>query len=474
MARLSTARIILLTIVGLAVLHYTNVLAPLTSLLVTPAARFTDDPYTFGTCPPSAWNGGQWQRRERPRVAGVNDTELTRSEDIFHYNGLQGCAADREFYWHLAADNGNHFSRFPDATEWEWVPAKGCRGVKPLSAEALVKHLVEEGGWFLLGDSVTENHFFSLSCTLYPHVRATPNYTENPYFDRAWPQNLYLDPASPLVRTLDFPDGFDIAETPLVTFRRNDLLLTHVDLEELHRGKHPEMYEGFTGAPRGNFSLFGGEAHWAQSPREYWAWFTEPLPKRYATLFTNTGGHWTTTLMHGFRDEEAEGQGIRPLLTFFGHAVDRWAREVQTLLDRERAREDAERREQAAAGRAGHRKGKILRREVVVRAYATGHEDCHNFREPWAEFKPDEAYRNRWYNWAWFDEMNALFQRVLASPLYPDIHFLRIDLPQRLRPDAHGTGDCLHLMTGSGVMEGWTRYLWHFVSRELPAHAGAS
>jgi hypothetical protein len=258
---------------------------------------------------------------------------------------------------------------------------------------------------------VTENHFFSLSCTLYPHVRATPNYTENPYFDRAWPQNLYLNPGSPLVKTLSLPEGFDVAETPLVTFRRNDLLLTRAELEALHRAKHPEMYENAgSGAGKDGFALFSGEQYWSQSPREYFEWFTAPAPMRYGTLFTNTGGHWTTSLFAGFHEEDAEGHGIRPMLDFFGSAMERWAREVQTLMDGERAREERELRERVALGRAGRRKGKPLRREVVVRAYVPGHEDCHDFGEPWTEFHPEIAFRWKWYNWAWFEDMNAIFK----------------------------------------------------------------
>jgi hypothetical protein len=62
---------------------------------------------------------------------------------------------------------------------------------------------------------------------------------------------------------------------------------------------------------------------------------------------------------------------------------------------------------------------------------------------------------------------------VLASSFYPDVNFLPIDRPAQLRPDGHGSGDCLHLMTGTGVMEGWTRYLQHFVTCELPGHTCA-
>ena len=46
-------------------------------------------------------------------------------------------------------------------------------------------------------------------------------------------------------------------------------------------------------------------------------------------------------------------------------------------------------------------------RQVVVRAYLPGHEDCHSFRAPWAERQP---FKWNWYNWAWIGDMNARFQ----------------------------------------------------------------
>ncbi|KAI0318841.1 hypothetical protein OF83DRAFT_1082642 [Amylostereum chailletii] len=437
-----------------------NLLAPLSLFSSAPPPSHATT--IANTCPPDAWAAGNWAYNPRPRVAGYNDTPLARSEDIFKYNGMRGCAADREFYWHLAADNANHWARFPAVTEWDWVPGEGCEGVAPLTPEALVKDLVENGSWLVLGDSVTENHFFSLSCSLFPHVRATPNYTENPYFDRAWPQHLYLHPDSPLVHELAFPDGFSIEHTPLVTFRRIDLLLSRLELEELHHVRHPETY-----AADPDFKLFSEEQHWTHSPAEYMAWFTAPAPMRYATLIANTAGHWTTTLLAGFRDEQAsaDGYGIQKLVPFFGEAMDRWAKQVQGWMDAERERERLEevnaklRGVGGVGGKVGRSKGG-LKRQVLVRAYLPGHEDCHDWRAPWTEWHP---FRWNWYNWAWIGDMNREFETVLASPAYPDLHYLPIDRPALLRPDAHGTGDCLHLMSGSGVMEGWTRYMWHYV-----------
>ena len=60
-------------------------------------------------------------------------------------------------------------------------------------------------------------------------------------------------------------------------------------------------------------------------------------------------------------------------------------------------------------------------------------------------------------------------QAVLADRAYPDVHYLPIERPALLRPDAHSGGDCLHVVAGAGVLEGFSHYIWHFVTHELPA-----
>ncbi|KAH9839020.1 uncharacterized protein C8Q71DRAFT_704131 [Rhodofomes roseus] len=371
---------------------------------------------------------------------------MHQKEDALVFAGLEGCASSREFWWHLAADNERLWDRFPAVTSWDWTPGGDCE-MRPLDGAAIVADMVENGGWLLIGDSVTENHFFSLSCVLYPHVRATPNYTENPYFDRAWPQHLYLSPDSPLLPHLRLPPGFSAADTPLVTFRRVDLLLDRAELEGLHAARA----DGHADAP----PLFSAEQFWSLSPEYYVRDLF--LEGHYGTLVASTGGHWTTTLLSAFRDEGARGEGIDGVLGFFDAAMRRWAEDVQGILD------DYERR--------GRRWGLGRRRErkqVVVRAYLPGHEDCHNERAPWREWRP---FVWNWYNWGSIWEFNRIFEGILDTGEFPDVHYLAIDQPALLRPDAHSAGDCLHIMTGAGVLEGWTHYIWHFVTHEVPAKA---
>jgi hypothetical protein len=159
--------------------------------------------------------------------------------------------------------------------------------------------------------------------------------------------------------------------------------------------------------------------------------FTAPLPRaNYATLVISTGGHWTTTLLHAFRDEtkKDEGYGIDGVLAFFKEAMKKWSGDIQAWLDATKAN------------------GSGVRRQVVVRAYLPGHEDCHKHLEPWTYWHP---YEWNWYNWAQIKDFNAIFKGVVegsgstssgwfgsAREQYPDIHYLGIDQPGLLRPDA--------------------------------------
>ena len=244
---------------------------------------------------------------------------------------------------------------------------------------------------------MTENHFFSLSCLLYPHVRATPDWNENPYYGRDHPQNLYLEKTSPLISSIKFPSGFDIETTPLVTFRRIDLLMEKPQLDHLYHTLHPDSkYVGV------NESLFSDDATWNMSPAEYVKLFTAPLPEgNYATMVVSTAGHWTTTLFSGLKDASMHKDGIQNVLDFFSEAMEVWARQVQALLD--------------DTARGEGRKWRVLDslttprrlpRQVVVRAYLPGHEDCHEYRTPTEKYKKG---RWGWYNWNQIGEYNDAF-----------------------------------------------------------------
>ncbi len=258
---------------------------------------------------------------------------------------------------------------------------------------------------------MTENHFFSLSCLLYPHVRATPDYNKQDY-GRDHPQNLYLDKSSPLVASISFPPGFDIEKTPLVTFRRIDLLMSQPRLDDLYHTLHPDSKY-----VRANESLFSDEATWTLDPAAYVKTFTTPLPEgNYATMVVSTGGHWTTTLFSGLKDADMHNDGIQNVLGFFGEAMAAWARQVQAMLNAAEQADWETRRTQV--GRPGAR-AHALERRVVVRPYLPGHEDCHSHRAPTRSYKKG---RWGWYNWNEIGKYNDAFE--VCSFVWPHLWFL--------------------------------------------------
>lgn len=239
------------------------------------------------------------------------------------------------------------------------------------------------------------------------------------------------------------PEGFSIANTPLVTFRRVDLLLNGTELDTIYHSSafsvestgldNQDPSSQYTKAE----SLFGDESFWSLSPSEYMATFLDSPPDaNYGTLVVSTAGHWTTTALPAFHDEDAgesAGFGIHNVLAFFKVAMRTWAGEVQDAITKYRIN--------------GGRRPK----QVVVRAYLPGHENCHNLFEPTETITP---WVYTWYNWPWIPDFNTEFQvsvsrrlrglrmltfpskELLSSSEFPDIHYLPIERPGRLRPDA--------------------------------------
>jgi len=366
---------------------------------------------------------------------------VTNVEEALAQAGFESSVTPRDFDYlftlQLGADNEFMLNRLIKSDSYQWEPSSEC-DIHPLESAALVRELVEQGGWLMLGDSITGNHFFSVSCILGPHIRLGPP-TE-------WPNHIYLSRNSPLISELNYPEGFDIDKTPLVSFQRLDVLYAHPELVAFHK----TLY-----GPPSNFSLFDESIpSYTLSPSEFMPMFTAPLPQaNYGTLLVSTAGHWTTSLFHGFHDEsKAEtGYGIDGILDFYRHVVRRWALEIQEALSEDQRR--------------GTR-GTLRPRQVVLRSYNPGHEDCHDYTDPWAVYQP---YKEKLFNWPWIKDFNKITEEVISShtPRYPNIHYVEIDRPGLLRPDAHLSTDCLHLFAGSGVMEGWTQYVLHFLTREL-------
>ena len=98
-----------------------------------------------GTCPPDVWAKGQWV----PKRAPTNKT-LTDGHQAMEFVGFEGCASNRETGWHMGADAEGMYDRFPGVAAWRWEPPRSC-GIADVGREELVRHLVEDGGWLLIG-----------------------------------------------------------------------------------------------------------------------------------------------------------------------------------------------------------------------------------------------------------------------------------------------------------------------------------
>lgn len=103
-------------------------------------------PRTRATCSPQAYASGRWTSQP------LNTTKtMTKADDVLEFAGFEGCASSREYYWHLGADRPAVWDRFPGAMEWEWTPGAGCNDLRALRPTDLVRDMVEQGGWLLIG-----------------------------------------------------------------------------------------------------------------------------------------------------------------------------------------------------------------------------------------------------------------------------------------------------------------------------------
>ena len=128
-----------------------------------------------------------------------------------------------------------------------------------------------------------------------------------PIDPRACQQNLYLKLFSLLLPTFS---RFDVASTPLVTFRRIDLL-SKDELISIHKSSQPEN------VTLDDTSLFSEDVIWTFPVTEYFSEFSAPLPRaNYATIVVCTAGHWTNYLF-----PKVEPPGMEGILRLFEVAM---------------------------------------------------------------------------------------------------------------------------------------------------------
>ena len=99
-------------------------------------------------CSPNSYSSGRWVWGPK-----TNITEMTSKEQALLFSGFESCASDRLKWWNLGADQPEKFFRFPKAHSYKWETSSTYVGLEPLEPGALLKHLVELGGWYLIGGS---------------------------------------------------------------------------------------------------------------------------------------------------------------------------------------------------------------------------------------------------------------------------------------------------------------------------------
>lgn len=170
---------------------------------------------------------------------------------------------------------------------------------------------------------------------------------------------------------------------------------------------------GWRPGPGENTTLFGSEPRWTISVAEYLNdLFFHPLPEaNYHALIVNTASHWSLALFSGLP------HGFTDIMDLFRVIMNNFVYQAGRQLDLHQS------------------DGK--QREVVIRDYLTGADNCHSdetmYGGPLKEvpnITTDEMF------WAWIPIMNRVVENAVAERAHPHVTYLPIDRPGRLRPEA--------------------------------------
>lgn len=133
-------------------------------------ARHTNLNDSSPVCSSHSWSNGQWIKRQETKPV------LNNFGDILHWSGFPAsyCTCNRLPKTNLGVpwDKNNTEENWDWRAEvgsYRWQP--GCeqneRRLKPqFTPQSLINDLVQEGGWLLIGDSLSAQWFLSLSCIL--------------------------------------------------------------------------------------------------------------------------------------------------------------------------------------------------------------------------------------------------------------------------------------------------------------------
>lgn len=378
-------------------------------------------------CNSKLWANGRWEKR--------NATSMPLSPPIWSVPQAMKvsnfptdqCASNRLPLTNTAIPRlENNTREFWDwryqVSSYKWHSGCEQAGIpaKPHpTPEELLHSFINEGGWLMIGDSLSAQWFMSLSCYLAPYVRAVPFFTP----DTPWnaTQHLYLNNASSYVQDMTLPADFDINTTPLVSILRSGLLLAKSQIKEI-------IVEN--NLITDNKPMFGEEKVFDMHTDDYTADFLNPK-LRYSKMIASAGAHYTQML---FQDRP-----FHQIAEIFHHNFEHWAQLMIKVLKDPRSKN----------------------KQIYYRTATAGHDKCYLARAngPWNE---EKVLDTPVWNWQWIPLFNKIADSVLTSLNEPKPILLSLERPAMLRPDAHIIIDCLHFTVGSGIIEGWTDYVYNY------------
>ncbi|KAG0149498.1 hypothetical protein CROQUDRAFT_669192 [Cronartium quercuum f. sp. fusiforme G11] len=402
------------------------IIAGLVTHTIFPLTEVSNTEEAGPVCSSESWSNGRWIKR--------NETTppLSSFRDILKWSGFPTyyCTSNR-----LPKTNlGTPWNQNDTAELWDWrgkvsgyTWQPGCqeneKRLKPqYTPQSLLNDLVYEGGWLFIGDSLSAQWFLSLSCILAPYVRATPFWTPEVPWNAT--QHLYLDHESPYVQQMELPEGFNMNVTPVVTILRSGLLLSKPEITKIIDDK--DLLPG-VGPINWNETVFDNPTSL------YLDHFLNPN-YRYSKLVASAGAHYTSKL---FMDLPLD-----KVTSVFHHVFEEWIRIISKMLEDPRAKD----------------------KKVFYRTATAGHKDCHlpeKLNGP--PLNEEEALDTPIYNWQFIPIFNRIAQAAMSKVRHPRFKFLSLDRPAMLRPDSHILIDCLHFTIGTGVVEGWTDFLYSYV-----------
>ncbi|TKA52847.1 hypothetical protein B0A53_04543 [Rhodotorula sp. CCFEE 5036] len=348
--------------------------------------------------------------------------------------------------------------------EMSEVVVAGTLGEEDEGTVRLLQDLIDRGGWLILGDSLSEGHFMSLSCTLFPHVRAVWPYPAMSEWRQIKEEHLLLSRESPLVAAgrLVVPDDWDWDGTPLVSHVRTDHGLAPIELVQAYedlRSSPPNETSRFaellSPASRANPQPLLTDVETFSPTLDYMLeLFLRPSGPRNITTEISPSYGASTTPADAIELERRTTQSARYRALIFSTGAHFSSRHFNLVVE--------------ALGKASEDEKRD--KEVIVRPTSNGHDDCHAAKGP---LKDVDRNKSSMYSWKDMWDMNDRAEALVQKLAHPQVSWLDITRPSTLRPDAHTNDDCLHLSMGTGVVEGWTRYLAYWLREKASAEASA-